>query len=37
MLKNELKTKIPEEVKTEIPNIGVKIVGKIDLSKMPKK
>ncbi|MBO5989565.1 MAG: hypothetical protein J6Q03_08845 [Paludibacteraceae bacterium] len=37
MLKNELKTKIPEEVKTEIPNIGVKILGKIDLSKMPKK
>lgn len=37
MLKNELKTKIPEEVKTEIPNIGVKIVGKIDLSKISKK
>jgi hypothetical protein len=37
MLKNELKTKISEEVKTEIPNIGVKIVGNIDLSKTPKK
>lgn len=32
-----LKTKIPEEVKTEISNIGVKIVGKIDLSRFNRK